>query len=584
MTPAPSVPASIAAGIGAGVGQVALGAQRYLGKGLDAIGLDTAGQWLVSDAEQVRAKQYGELTPYKEANPMSAGGGEMAGNLAATLPVGGALAQLLKPAAAVLPAAVNPLVAAIQSSGFRAGGLNGARGLAARTAGGGITGGASAGLVNDDNAGTGALVGAALPGVWRGSAELMSAAAKTVRNAIEPFSAAGQGRIADRVVRELAEGGPTTVDAAVLVPGSVPTLAQATGNPSIAGLERGLRNDLTLSPQFTARDQANAAARNAAFEEAAGDASKLDFFRADRASTADNLYGQAMARFNGNLTPALNKEVGEVLKRPSVSEAKRVAERWAAERGEKMTPDGSLRGLHDIKTAFDDAIGAAVRENKGGEAKALQATKDKLLAVMDEMSPEYAQASATYAQMSQPVNAMEALQGLKLTDQFGNMTLAKVQGAIRSLQDKIAAPGVNAAKSIDAQQIATLTAIRDDLLRASNTGLGRAVGSNTMQNIAVDRLLTDALPFGNRLSQTALGGIAKRAGQLLYGGADQPIREQMAARLLDPALGAAALAPAAQNRLAALTAQVNSMPLISGASNALAELGYRAAPLISTSR
>lgn len=158
---------ALGAGLGKGVGQVALNVQKYLGKGLDAVGVDSAGQWLASDADQGLKKIEGELAPYKEASPKASGIGEIGGNIAATWPVGGALGAGLK---ALFPTARAAQVVgdAIATGGFRAGGATGMPAVAARAAGGAINGGASAALVNPEEAKSGAVLGAVLPGVAQG--------------------------------------------------------------------------------------------------------------------------------------------------------------------------------------------------------------------------------------------------------------------------------------------------------------------------------------------------------------------------------------------------------------------------------
>lgn len=156
---------AVGAGLGKGVGTVALNAQKYLGKGLNAVGLDSAGQWLQTDADQGLKKLKSELEPYKERSPIAAGAGELGGEIAATLPVGGLLGRGLKTLAGAVGGAkvAQPLVNALSTGGFRAGASGPVTNMLARTAGGGITGGVSAGLVNPDDAGTGAAIGAALP-------------------------------------------------------------------------------------------------------------------------------------------------------------------------------------------------------------------------------------------------------------------------------------------------------------------------------------------------------------------------------------------------------------------------------------
>lgn len=93
-------------------------------------------------------------------------GGKLAAEIGMTLPVGGAVAQLGR---AALPASVQaaPWVAnaleAIGTSGMRAGSATGPANMLTRAAGGAVAGGASAGLVDPSQAGTGAVIGGALP-------------------------------------------------------------------------------------------------------------------------------------------------------------------------------------------------------------------------------------------------------------------------------------------------------------------------------------------------------------------------------------------------------------------------------------
>lgn len=157
---------SIGAGLGKGVGTVALGAQDLVGMGLEKLGADSSGKWLQQDAAMGRQKLATEVAPYKEANPMTTGGAELAAEIGATLPVGGALAKGVTKAASYAPqiaSKVNPLAEALRSGGMSAGGMTGAGGLATRTAGGVAVGGTSAGLVNPEDAGVGAAIGGALP-------------------------------------------------------------------------------------------------------------------------------------------------------------------------------------------------------------------------------------------------------------------------------------------------------------------------------------------------------------------------------------------------------------------------------------
>ena len=91
-------------------------------------------------------------------------GGKLAGEVAGTAGVGGAIANVagrgLGAVAPQLLPRAQPLLAAIQSGGMTAPGAN----LLTRTAGGAITGAATAGMVNPEDAVSGGIVGGLLPG------------------------------------------------------------------------------------------------------------------------------------------------------------------------------------------------------------------------------------------------------------------------------------------------------------------------------------------------------------------------------------------------------------------------------------
>jgi hypothetical protein len=98
--------------------------------------------------------------------------GRLAGNIGATFPVGGVLAA---PFRAIAPEAA----VALQTGGF------GAKTLAGRGTAGAVTGAVSAGLVNPEDAGTGAIVGAVVPTVV---APLVKGGAKLIAKTSDLFS------------------------------------------------------------------------------------------------------------------------------------------------------------------------------------------------------------------------------------------------------------------------------------------------------------------------------------------------------------------------------------------------------------
>lgn len=581
---APAEP-SLTSKIGQGAGNLVAGAVRGAGSigatllvpfDMAKDAMDGKGLSLESNRARRQAMDDGLQTMGAQPDSLLYKSGKLAGEIAGTAGAGGLVAR----GAATIPgvaAAVPNLLKAIQTSGMSAGTTTGAANAITRATGGAIAGGASAGLVDPHDMAGGAVVGGALPGTLQLVGKAAGYAGKAGKSIVQPFTSTGQDAIAGNMLNKFAEGGPTAMNAVELVPGSAPTLAEATGNAGIARLQSAARD---LRPNaFVDRETANAAARNAAFDNAAGDAGKLDFFRAERSGTAKDLYGEALNQSNAQeATPYVKGQIAQLLKRPSINEASREAQKLALERGEKPAAEGSLQSLHDVKTALDDKISEAVRAGKGGEAAALGATKDKLLDVMEKLSPAYGEARVTYAQMSQPVNAMETLQGLKLTDAKGNITLSKIQNALDGLESKMNAPGANPAKSIDSTQMNTLKAIRDDLLRQSNLGAGKSAGSNTFQNIATDNIINTMLPgkLGGYVTGKA-GGVLGQVGQLAYSKPNEAIRNKLVDMMLQPELARVAMNPAAP-QIGRFGTGVNALL------EAAAPSTYRAAPLLSSRR
>lgn len=556
---------AFAAGIGRGVGGTALGAQHYVGKGLDAMGLERAGKWLQEDARTGRAKLEAEVAPYKESSPFTTGAGQLGGEIVATLPVGGLIA---KGARAV--GAAPKLVSSIASGGFRTGApaaaaIGGkAADMATRMAGGAVTGGASAALTDPGSGDTGAAVGGVLPLVLSTLGAGGKYAARAARSIVEPFTETGQQRIAGKILNQFADGGPTTLDVRQIVPGSTPTLAEATGNAGLAGLQRAARDMRPNS--FVEREQLNAAARAAAFDRVAGDASAKEAAVLARDDAAKPLYGRAftadaMRRSLANEATQTRKPfagVGlsakpedlatpglrELATRPMFKEAVSAARTLAANNGvELKDPLQSLEGLHYIKLALDDALNPEAKSAMGRNASnAVMSMRDKLADELAEVSPLYGTARNRFAEMSKPINAMEALQGLKLTDAQGNITLAKVQNAIFSVKKQIAAPGTNNAKALSKEQLDTLYAIRDDLVRQSKTGLGRSAGSNTYQNLATDNILSTLIPGkAGTLATGKVGNVVGQVGRLAYSGPNEQIRNGLIDMMLDPQKAEAAM-------------------------------------------
>lgn len=268
---------SILSDVGQGVGNAAKGALV----GLSDIG-DTvidAGVGLIGNAapkvtqwNRARNAEMEYITE-KQRDSTAFSVGRIGGNIAATLPVGGALGAGVK-AVTQAPRA-SALANALTSGGFRTGtklAADATRGAKAtdmltRVAGGAITGGASMALVNPHHAGIGAAIGGALPPVLKGAGAITRLAGKGIHALRTPQSAG----MAKTVLEAAEAGSPQEIDAIrsaltqqgpSMIPGSSPTVPQILQRPGVSQLQRTVEN--AGSTALSSREAANNAAQVAA--------------------------------------------------------------------------------------------------------------------------------------------------------------------------------------------------------------------------------------------------------------------------------------------------------------------------------
>lgn len=242
--------------------------------------------------------------------------------------------------------------------------------------------------------------------------------------AVMPFTAKGQDRISLDTISRFAKNPNALRNAnpAELIPGSSPTLAEVTGDPGIAQLQRSLQ---AASPEFASMMAENKSARMAARKDAllkiTGSHDDRLMMEEARRGTADKLYKEAYEkgvdiRRNPETGQFYSKaeiagrqgEITKLLKRPAIQEALKDARTLAANEGVKMNDfAGSVKGLDYVKRALDRKIESAVGRQEFNEARVLGDLRDRMLTTIDTLSPKYAEARGVYAEMSKPINRAE---------------------------------------------------------------------------------------------------------------------------------------------------------------------------------
>lgn len=459
------------------------------------------------------------------ANPDSLAfkGGDLAASVAGTAGIGGAFAK----GARALGAAPK-IVAALESGGFNLGGAAPAtarqlaENIATRIGAGAAVGGASAGLINPSDAGTGALIGGALPIGIKAVGEIGRGFKAAV---IDPISNQEQ-ILASALIRAVGPDKAAQVAAAMgrapATPGVKFTAGQSSGNEGLLAMEDALRAK-NPGGALNSQAQANRVALASPVRDLAQTPEAIAAAVEARKAAAKPLYETALDPANQQeLTPWIKGQITQLLKRPSINEASRDAQRWALERGERPAKEGSLRALHDVKQSIDDAIAKATMEGRGGEVAALQDTKAQLLTVLEKLSPDYANARATYASMSRPINQMQIGETLK------NKLLPATSGDVPSSlnasmlarallhPDQLAksATGFKGATLegiLTPEQMAMVKGVNSDASHLSEMArLGAGNGSATARRLAVGdyigQNLSEQAPTLNRLMES-LGGI-----------------------------------------------------------------------------
>lgn len=406
---------------------------------------------------------------------------------------------------------------------------------------------------NDSRAGNMALSAGLFGAVPVGSAAL-----RTGKALFEPAFQSGRESIVGRALNKFSGDAPLgpLQNPTQYVPGSMPTTAEASMNPGLAMLEGGAPTRLPEAKvALTQRQQANVAARQDALRSVAGDPGQMDFYKAARESTAQDLYGTAFAETPGN-GPWIKGQVTQLMQRPAFVDALKQAQEIAMNQGIKISPDNPQNAtqlLHYTKMALDDAAQAS----EGNAQRAILDTRDKLVSLLEskDFSPSYREARDTYAKMSQPINQMQIGQALydkavPALNDFGGTSRARAQAYADALrqgdataQKVLGFPGAKMASVMSPDQMATLNNVAKDLSRrASVEDMMRGVGSNTAQNLATQNILSSAMgPLGlpQGVADKFLTGLLSTpyvgaAVQLGTKGAESSLQRELTNALLDP--------------------------------------------------
>jgi hypothetical protein len=559
---------------------------EFLAKGIDKV----AGTSLAPDIK--RDNEAG-----KQDFEMQTGGGSFAkvgrlgGNVAATAPVGGVLAapvRALGSVAPVLSRFTTPLAEALATSGMRAGaapsasaiassgrvtaGVTAAGRLATQVAGGAAVGGTSAALVNPEDAKLGAVIGGAFPVATK----VGGMALDGLTSLVTPFFEAGQKGIVGRTLNQFASDAPrarqTLAQADPVIPGSMPTTAQAAGDLGLAGLQKAARNaNPNLGLDLADRASAQNVARHAELARLAGSVADVEAARASRDAATGALRESALDAAGKLDATQLISRIDSMLKNPNNAGklAQQALGQVRAQLAGLADQTGKIdaRALYAIRKDIGDVLGGKLQ----GEAGNLRYAASQLIDARDlfdtaiEQSirrgagpaprsasravvpgaqpapgttvpaPSWRGYLSEYSRLSKPIDQMEALQDIYRRIQSNTQDLAgdAVLSATK-LNAILKNEGAELRKVLSTEQLDGLRQVAADLNSVSAVNQAtRTAGSDTVQNLASANMLSNALG-------PILGGSApatSAVGQLLrlpYGTANTQIQEILSQAMLDP--------------------------------------------------
>lgn len=453
----------------------------------------------------------------------------------------------------------------------------------ANTLAGASLGGAALGLAGPVGTGDSRLANAAIGGAAGAGGVMAGRAlqglAQGGKALIDPFTSSGRDKIAGRVIQRFADD-PAKVAAAQggrTITGAVPTIAEETGDAGMARLQDALRAlDPQIANRIGQRLSDNNAARIASLGKVAGVNGARDAAAEARDQVAKQLYGSAFANTSA-VTPSQLKaqatlmqsgKIDQLLQAPAIQEAVKQAQTNAANAGKKMAPAGSIEGLHNVKLAIDDMIRDPQTAAQATKMAALRSARDRVVSVIETLSPDYKQARQTYSAMSQPVNSFDiGAEVLKrassnTSDLAGNprMQANALMGALRDepalISRATGRKGVNAlADVMQPDDLNLLRAVASESDRAAAVAsAGAGPGSATAQRMASQNILQRLVgPTGlpDSWAESAIANtVVGKPLNLLYGGVAEPkIQQALADAVLDPVKARALLAAAQKQGL-----------------------------------
>ena len=411
-----------------------------------------------------------------------------------------------------------------------------------------------------------------------------------------PFREGGREEILARLLKSsIGDNAPSVAtrleESSQLVKGSLPTAAEAGQSGGLSAIQRWAEQ--ANPEQYAFRSAQNAAARKSALNKIAGNEMAMEVAKNIRRAETSPLYEAAKSEF-----VPVDTELRALLKRPSMSKALGYAEDIAAEQGTPISQamkeqilagdeTGQISGeaLHWLKIGLDAMKNDPKNPLTKVQQNALGGTIDAFENWRGVNMPTYAEAQEAYAKLSKPVSQMQIgrelekkltpalAEGTALTRENANQFAQALREGDITARKATGFKGATLENTMTPEQLNVLQNIQSDLARkASAQELGRGVGSNTFQNIAMQDLAQAAGYPGAMLARGVnriplIGELLTDVAEAGVKGKEQIMKNQLADILLDPKKTAELLRkPEGRAALIFANKQLGILPGVAGAS------------------
>lgn len=434
------------------------------------------------------------------------------------------------------------------------------------------TGGAlGAGMAREEGLGPEAQLGAALIGsIAPGMPVAARAPAQVAKATVQPFTQEGQQVIAGNILRRFAtlpeESAARMGIAPEYVPGSVPTMAEASGDPGLLALQSVLGKTFDPTNLFGQRIAQQNIARQEALTKIAGEGPEA-IVAAETARTAATkpmrvesfLAQKEFGPLSYDATNPVKTAISDVLRgETGAQEPVEKSMQWLVgrlnriESGAQLTPER----LYSLRKDINQAIaGKFNQENPAlrlasGELAQIRGVLDE---VIEQSAPGFKAYLAKYTELSQPVSSRTMLQEIRDASRVAAPDISTGQTvpilSQAALRRNVVARAEELGKTLTEEQAKVLDNVLRDLDRfaGQTSQVARRPGSDTFRNFSVANLIGSM--FSEAMANTATVKGLSMPLNILYKIPDEKVSQLLVEAALDPKFASMLMKQATQKNV-----------------------------------